>query len=143
MLIFSLLFSLAIQTAPVENYFLRSSTMHGGTPDSGTSYGKAYHFAIHEKVAFPNLNLEEELLVLKKGDTLIYSVISHSSSNSNEDRSEKSSFDVRLYESKYYVSCSANDQWEKGLLYRRSRQVKLNEPELKTVPDETSTGFAP
>ena len=50
MLIFSLLFSLAIQTAPVENYFLRTSTMHGGTPDSGTSYGKAYHFAIHEKV---------------------------------------------------------------------------------------------
>ena len=110
MLIFSLLFSLTVQTAPVENYFLQTSTMHGGTPDSGTTHCEAYHFAIHEKVSFPNLILEENILTLKKGDTLVYSVITCTSSHGYDSEAEiKNEFDVRLYEKKYYVSTNSKD----------------------------------
>ena len=148
MYLLSLLLTLSSFSGEMENYYRAESTMHGGTEDSGSSHSKTFYFAIHKSIQMNHLKMDDELLSFHKGDTLVYSVITHSGGVDylEADKTKKlpTTFNptsVRLYEGKYYVSVPGTQDWMDGLSYTYKKKALY--PEFKKELDENNVHFAP
>lgn len=137
----------------LEHIHTSITSTYGGMEDGGISSTHIYQFVTRSKIKLQNVIFDDQLLDLKKGDTLEFIIHIYTRYNQHQLQLEHSNdttdtiitplppFKSGKYSGIYMVNANDAIDWEVALKYGiRSR---IYTTELKEIPVEVRNYFAP